>query len=169
MSVERQIWLTSTLWDILKNGLRFFTFWLQWCASNLFLKVFSGNVLFSFDNFKTTGRMTLLFFLWESPESGEWFTYPSQVFEIGFGISTARRCWWVGQKSIKSQKFSELPDLLFKFFFRIYLLFFDINFSELHVAWLSFLLLERPESVKCFTYRVHACEIDFDVSTAHRS
>ena len=88
------------------------------CKQPFFLRFFSGNFLFSFDNFKTTGRMTLLFFLWESPESGECFTYPAQVFEIGFGISTARRSWRVGLKSIRSQKFPDLPDLLFKFFFR---------------------------------------------------
>ena len=49
------------------------------------------NFLFSFDIFKTTSRMTVLFLLLESPDSEEYFTYQVHAYEIYCDLSAAQR------------------------------------------------------------------------------
>ena len=60
-------------------------------SQSYFLSFFSWNFLFSFDIFKTTSRMTVLFLLLESPDSEEYFTYQVHAYEIYCDLSAAQR------------------------------------------------------------------------------
>ena len=69
-------------------------------SQTYFLRFFSWNFLFSFDIFKTTSRMTVLFLLFESPDSEEYFTYQVHTYEIYCDLSAAQRSWRV-KKTLK--------------------------------------------------------------------